>query len=67
MNVVARPLNVLKEHSAFVVTSKMSSLDKCKLPVGIRWFVLAAHTESDLQKAYESLKIISASVLTGQN
>nr|GEY02761.1 long chain base biosynthesis protein 1-like isoform X2 [Tanacetum cinerariifolium] len=65
MNVVARPLNVLKEHSTFVVTSKMSSLDKCKLLVGIRWFVSAAQIESDLQKAYESLKIIAASVLTG--
>ncbi|GJU60192.1 long chain base biosynthesis protein 1-like protein [Tanacetum coccineum] len=57
---------VLKEHSVFVVTSKRSSLDKCKLPVGIRLFVSAAHTESDLQKAYESLKIVAASVLTGQ-
>ncbi|GJV29161.1 phosphoinositide phosphatase SAC2-like protein isoform X2, partial [Tanacetum coccineum] len=55
---------VLKEHSVFVVTSKRSSLDKCKLPVGIRLFVSAAHTESDLQKAYESLKIVAASVLT---
>nr|GFB15037.1 long chain base biosynthesis protein 1-like [Tanacetum cinerariifolium] len=58
---------VLKEHSVFVVTSKRSALDKCKLPVGIRLFVSAAHTESDLQKAYESLKIVAASVLTDQN
>ncbi|GJY14583.1 hypothetical protein Tco_0385005 [Tanacetum coccineum] len=28
------------------------------------WFVSAAHTESDMQKAYESLTIIAASVLT---
>ncbi|GKB27867.1 hypothetical protein Tco_0867268 [Tanacetum coccineum] len=58
---------VLKEHSVFVVTSKRSSLDKCKLPVGIRLFVSAAYTESDLQKAYESLKIVATLVLTGQN
>ncbi|GJV91906.1 long chain base biosynthesis protein 1-like protein [Tanacetum coccineum] len=58
--------HVLKEHSVFVVTSKRSLLDKCKLPVGIRLFVSAAHTESDLQKAYESLKVVAASVLTGQ-
>ncbi|GKG16753.1 hypothetical protein Tco_0361710, partial [Tanacetum coccineum] len=57
---------VLKEHSVFVVTSKSSSLDKCKLLVGIRLFVSAAHAESDLQKAYESVKIVAASVLTGE-
>ncbi|GKE78699.1 hypothetical protein Tco_1544819, partial [Tanacetum coccineum] len=27
----------------------------------------AAYTESDLQKAYESLKIVATLVLTGQN
>lgn len=60
-------LQVLKEHSVFVVPSKRSTLDKCNLPVGIRLFVSAAHTESDLQKAYESLKSVAASVFTGQN
>nr|GEU69491.1 long chain base biosynthesis protein 1-like [Tanacetum cinerariifolium] len=58
---------VLKEHTVFVVTSKRSTLDKCKLPVGIGLFVSAAHTESDIQKAYESLKIVAASVLTDHN
>ncbi|KAI3775441.1 hypothetical protein L1987_50017 [Smallanthus sonchifolius] len=58
---------VLKEHSVFVVPSRRSTLDKCNLPVGIRLFVSAAHTESDLQKAYESLKSVAASVFTGQN
>jgi serine palmitoyltransferase len=54
---------VLKEDSVFVVTSKRSTLDKCRLPVGIRLFVSAAHSESDLQKASESLKKVAASVL----
>ncbi|KAI3790288.1 hypothetical protein L2E82_03227 [Cichorium intybus] len=58
---------VLKEHSIFVVPSRRSTLDKCKLPVGIRLFVSAAHTESDLQKAYEALKSVTDSVFTGQN
>ncbi|KVH93801.1 Aminotransferase, class I/classII [Cynara cardunculus var. scolymus] len=60
-------LQVLKEHSVFVAPSKRSTLDKCNLPVGIRLFVSAAHTESDLQEAYESLKSVAASILTGQN
>ncbi|KAK4365082.1 hypothetical protein RND71_016440 [Anisodus tanguticus] len=29
--------DVLKEDSVFIVTSKRSTLDKCKLPVGIRY------------------------------
>ncbi|XP_071742241.1 long chain base biosynthesis protein 1 [Rutidosis leptorrhynchoides] len=58
---------VLKEHSVFVVASKRSTLDKCNLPVGIRLFVSAAHTESDMLKACESLKSVAASVFTGQN
>ncbi|CAJ1973415.1 unnamed protein product [Sphenostylis stenocarpa] len=33
---------VLREDSVFVVTSKRSSLDKCRLPVGIKLFVSAA-------------------------
>ncbi|XP_076910012.1 long chain base biosynthesis protein 1-like [Bidens hawaiensis] len=58
---------VLDEHSVFVVPSKRSTLDKCNLPVGIRLFVSAAHTEFDLQKAYEALKSVAASLFTGQN
>lgn len=54
---------MLKEDSVFVVASKRSTLDKCRLPVGIRLFVSAAHSESDLQKAVESLKRVTASVL----
>ncbi|GKA02225.1 hypothetical protein Tco_0674890, partial [Tanacetum coccineum] len=48
--------NSLKEDSVFVVTSKRLALDKCKQPVGIRLFVSATHTESDMQKAYELQK-----------
>ncbi|RZB58411.1 long chain base biosynthesis protein 1 isoform X2 [Glycine max] len=58
---------VLKEESVFVVVSKRSTLDKCRLPVGIRLFVSAGHSESDLLKASESLKKVVASVLGGQN
>ncbi|XP_038974616.1 long chain base biosynthesis protein 1b-like [Phoenix dactylifera] len=54
---------VLKEDSVFVVTLKRSTLDKCHLPVGIRLFVSAGHSESDLLKASESLKRVAASVL----
>lgn len=54
---------VLKEHSVFVTTSKRSMVDKCKLPVGIRMYVSAAHTESDLEKACEALKKAAALVL----
>ncbi|CAB4266323.1 unnamed protein product [Prunus armeniaca] len=54
---------LLKEYSIFVVTSKRSTLDKCRLPVGIRLFVSAAHLESDLLKASESLKRVADSVL----
>ncbi|CAL5408894.1 unnamed protein product [Camellia sinensis] len=56
---------VLKEDSVFVVTSKRSMLDKCRLPVGIRLFVSASHSESDLLKASESLKRVAAAVLAG--
>ncbi|XP_044982174.1 long chain base biosynthesis protein 1a [Hordeum vulgare subsp. vulgare] len=55
---------VLKEDSVFIVASKRSSLDRCKLPVGIRLFVSASHTELDISKACSSLKRISASVLS---
>ncbi|GMP41019.1 hypothetical protein CsSME_00011269 [Camellia sinensis var. sinensis] len=56
---------VLKEDSVFVVTSKRSMLDKCRLPVGIRLFVSASHSESDLIKAFESLKRVAIAVLAG--
>ncbi|XP_062162737.1 long chain base biosynthesis protein 1 [Alnus glutinosa] len=54
---------VLKEDSIFVVASKRSTVDKCRLAVGIRLFVSAAHSESDLKKACESLKRVAALVL----
>lgn len=60
-------LQALKEDGVFVVTSKRSMLDKCRLPVGIRLFVSAAHSEADLVKACESLKRISAVVLRDRN
>ncbi|MFQ6659384.1 hypothetical protein Gotur_028288 [Gossypium turneri] len=53
----------LKQESIFVVVSKRSTLDKCPLPVGIRLFVSAAHSESDLLKACESLKRVAAAML----
>jgi serine palmitoyltransferase len=58
---------VLKEDSVFVVTSKRSILDKCKLPVGIRLFVSAAHTENDLVKAYKALNRVAPLVLDAQD
>lgn len=57
-------LQVLEEDSVFVVASKRSTLDKCRLPVGIRLFVSAGHSESDLHKAAESLKRVAALVLS---
>ncbi|KAG6585678.1 Long chain base biosynthesis protein 1, partial [Cucurbita argyrosperma subsp. sororia] len=53
----------LKEYSVFVSTSKRSTVDKCRLPVGIRLMVSAGHSESDLLKAIESLKSAAAVVL----
>lgn len=58
---------VLREESVFVVVSKRSTLDKCRLPVGIRLFVSAGHSESDVLKASESLKRVTESVLGGYN
>ncbi|KAL0335085.1 UNVERIFIED_CONTAM: Long chain base biosynthesis protein 1 [Sesamum radiatum] len=58
--------HLLKEHSIFVATSKRSTVDKCKLPAGIRLFISTAHTESDLGKACQSLKRATALVLAGQ-
>ncbi|KAI8534616.1 hypothetical protein RHMOL_Rhmol10G0104000 [Rhododendron molle] len=57
----------LKEDSVFVVTSKRSTLDKCRLPVGIRLFVSAGHSESDLLKASGSLKRVAALVLAAHD
>ncbi|KAL3814391.1 hypothetical protein ACJIZ3_015659 [Penstemon smallii] len=57
--------HLLKEYSVFVSTSKRSTVDKCKLPTGIRLFVSAAHTASDLEKACESLKKTTSHVLAG--
>lgn len=54
---------LLKDHSILAVASKRSTLDKCRLPVGIRLFVSAAHSESDLVKASEALKRVADSVL----
>ncbi|XP_047055335.1 long chain base biosynthesis protein 1a-like [Lolium rigidum] len=53
----------LKEDTVFIVASKRSSLDRCKLPVGIRLFVSAGHMESDISKVCSSLNRISSSVL----
>ncbi|KAL0904318.1 hypothetical protein M5K25_026410 [Dendrobium thyrsiflorum] len=50
----------LHEDSVFLVTSKRSTLDKCRLPVGIRIFVSAGHSESDILKAVDSLKRVAA-------
>ncbi|KAI7990974.1 Long chain base biosynthesis protein 1b [Camellia lanceoleosa] len=51
----------------FVVTSKRSTLDKCCIPVRIRLFISAAHSESDLRKAFESLKRVAAAVLAAHD
>ncbi|KAL7119353.1 hypothetical protein ACP275_02G058100 [Erythranthe tilingii] len=58
--------NLLREHSVFVATSKRSTVDKCKLPAGIRFYVSAAHTEIDLEKACDSFKKATALILAGQ-
>ncbi|KAL5993353.1 serine palmitoyltransferase component [Asimina triloba] len=49
--------------SVLLATSKKSSLDKCNLPAGIRMFVSAGHSESDLLKACDALKKAAAAVL----
>ncbi|OWM69436.1 hypothetical protein CDL15_Pgr013897 [Punica granatum] len=56
---------VLKEDSVLVVTSKRSTIDKCRLPMGIRLYVSAGHTQSDLMKAADSLRRVAAQVLKG--
>ncbi|RWW50661.1 hypothetical protein BHE74_00043059 [Ensete ventricosum] len=54
---------VLKEDSVFIVSTKRSVLDKCRLPVGIRLFVSAGHSESDIHKVCDSLTRVAALVL----
>ncbi|XP_028806876.1 long chain base biosynthesis protein 1 [Neltuma alba] len=58
---------VLEEDGVLVVASKRSTVDECRLPLGIKLFVSAAHSESDLRKAAESLKRVAASVLSDHN
>ncbi|XP_042477145.1 long chain base biosynthesis protein 1b [Macadamia integrifolia] len=55
---------MLKEDTVFVVASKRSTVDRCRLPAGIRLFVSAAHSESDLLHVSESLKRVAALVLS---
>ncbi|KAL5710442.1 serine C-palmitoyltransferase [Ranunculus cassubicifolius] len=55
--------HMLKNECVLVTTSRRSTLDKCRLPAGIRLFVSASHTESDILKVTESLKRVSQSVL----
>ncbi|KAF5200261.1 Long chain base biosynthesis protein 1-like [Thalictrum thalictroides] len=55
--------HMLKEDCVLVTTSRRSTLDKCTLPAGIRLYVSAAHTESDILKASESLKRVSELVV----
>uniref|UniRef100_A0A803M803 serine C-palmitoyltransferase n=1 Tax=Chenopodium quinoa TaxID=63459 RepID=A0A803M803_CHEQI len=54
---------LLEKHNIFVVTSKLSTLDKCPIPVGIKLFVSAGHGESDIMKVCEALKMVVPSVL----
>lgn len=50
---------VLMEDSVFIVSTKRSVLDKCCLPVGIRLFISAGHTESDIKKVSKSLRRVA--------
>ncbi|RWW11893.1 hypothetical protein GW17_00024462 [Ensete ventricosum] len=61
--VVEAIYQVLKEDSVFIVSTKRSVLDKCRLPVGIRLFVSAGHSESDIHKVCDSLTRVAALVL----
>ncbi|XP_057541329.1 long chain base biosynthesis protein 1-like isoform X1 [Amaranthus tricolor] len=54
---------LLEEHNIFVVSSKRSTLDKCPLPLGLKLFVSAGHTDSDLKKICDALKIVVPSTL----
>ncbi|CAN8229147.1 unnamed protein product [Cochlearia groenlandica] len=53
----------LKEDSLLVVRSKRSVIDKCVLPLGIKLYVSAAHSESDIVKASESIKRLASEIL----
>ncbi|PIA39034.1 hypothetical protein AQUCO_02700304v1 [Aquilegia coerulea] len=55
--------HMLKEDCVLVTTSRRSKLDKCTLPAGIKLYVSAAHTESDILRASESLKRVSELVV----
>ncbi|CAD5170837.1 unnamed protein product [Musa acuminata subsp. malaccensis] len=54
---------MLKEDSVFIVSTKRSVLDKCRLPVGIRLFVSAGHSESDIRKVSDSLRRVATTTL----
>ena len=56
-------MQLLEEHNIFVVSSKRSTLDKCPLPLGLKLFVSAGHTDSDLKKICDALKIVVPSTL----
>ncbi|XP_047338239.1 long chain base biosynthesis protein 1 isoform X2 [Impatiens glandulifera] len=58
---------VLKEDSIFVLTIKRSTLDKCRLPVGIKLLVSAGHSEEDILKASCALKKVAEAVCFGHN
>ncbi|KAJ8626215.1 hypothetical protein MRB53_019522 [Persea americana] len=59
--------HVLKEDCVLLASSKRSTLDKCSLPAGIRMFVSAGHSDSDLLKASEALKRAATYVLLNHN
>ncbi|KAL2645206.1 hypothetical protein R1flu_012793 [Riccia fluitans] len=54
------------EESVLVTVSRRSILDKCKLPVGLRLTVSAAHTEEELHAAAASLQRSVQSILQKQ-
>lgn len=60
---IAGMVQALKEDSVFIVSTKRSVLDKCRLPVGIRVFVSTGHTASDIKKVSDSLRRVAALVL----
>lgn len=60
-------MQALKEDSLLVVSSKKSFLDKCRLLVGIKLFVSAGHSDTDLIKASESLKRLASELLLSPN
>ncbi|KAL3698504.1 hypothetical protein R1sor_012580 [Riccia sorocarpa] len=57
---------MLEKESVLVTVSRRSILDKCKLPVGLRLTVSAAHTEEELHAAAASLQRSVQSVLRNQ-